>query len=194
MERVESTYEPDADSAPPATTQEDNPFEYYELQILRSLRKIIRAVHIHSRKLSQNFKITAPQLICLHCLEREGPMTLSFLARQASLGISTTNGIVDRLEAKGLLTRTRSRQDRRKVELAVTQAGRELTGATPPLLEDRFSEALRQLPELEQAAITLSLERVVELMAAGHLDTSPNLVPGVHLPNTTEETRGKSEQ
>ena len=112
------------------------------------------------------------------------PTTLSRLAEEVSLGVSTTNGIVDRLETKGLLTRTRSRQDRRKVDLTITSTGGELTQTTPELIQDRFSIELRRLPELEQAAITLSLERVVELMGVEHLDSSPNLMPGaqVHQP------------
>lgn len=61
--------------------------------------------------------------------------------------------------------------------ITVTESGKEVTKSAPSLLQERFSEALRNLPELEQAAIALSLERVVELMEAGHLEASPNLVP-----------------
>ncbi len=176
-----------ASGSPPSDTDRDFFFETYGIRVLRTLRQIIRAVDIHSRKLNQAFRITAPQLICLYCLEREGAMTLSQLAEKVSLATSTTNGIVDRLEAKGLLTRTRSRQDRRKVDLVLTDAGRKLTHAAPALLQDSFSKALRQLPELEQAAIALSLERVVELMGVADLDTSPNLVPSSHLPESLEK-------
>ena len=156
-------------------------FEKYGLRILKALRQIIRSVDIHSRKLNQEFNITAPQMICLHSLNREGPMTLSELARAVSLGASTTTGILDRLEAKGLITRKRNQTDRRKVDLNITGEGRKLTRAAPALLQDRLSEALQQLPELEQAAIALSLERVVNLMGADHLDTSPHLVPNTHI-------------
>lgn len=152
--------------------------QQYDLRILQSIRKIIRAVDIHSRKLYHNHKITTPQLICLYCLQSKGPMTLSQLAKEVSLGASTTNGIVDRLESRGLITRTRSVQDRRKVDLVITQEGGALTDAAPTLLQDQFAEALRRLSEEEQAAITLSLERVVELMGVEHLDSSPNLLPG----------------
>lgn len=178
----------DADSA--SLPSHNTMLDEYGQRILRSLRKIIRAVDIHSRKLNQHFHITTPQLICLHCLYQEGPMTLSRLANEVSLGASTTNGIVDRLEAKGLLSRTRSRIDRRKVELAVTEAGQKLIQSAPVPLQDSFCDALRRLPELEQAAITLSLERVVELMGAEHFDTSPNLVPDSHLSQPKEEPEG----
>ncbi|MBN1868417.1 MarR family transcriptional regulator [Candidatus Sumerlaeota bacterium] len=153
-----------------------------------ALRRIIRAVDIYSRKLNTDFKITAPQLICLCSLVKVGRATLSELADEVSLGISTVNGIVDRLEEKGLLTRTRSSSDRRKLVLAVTQRGREVAESAPVLLQDRLSDSLRRLSELEQVTLALSLERVVELMKVGHLDASPNLAPGSSLNETPEAT------
>ncbi|MBW2569039.1 MAG: MarR family transcriptional regulator [Deltaproteobacteria bacterium] len=153
---------------------QDDFFETLEFRILRTLRRIIRAVDIHSRKLNIEFKITAPQMICLYLLARQDRMTLSELAKEVSLGVSTVNGIVDRLERKELLTRNRSKEDRRKVFLEPTDAGRELINAAPSLLQNRFSESLKNLPELEQAAIALSLERVVELMEEERLDALPD--------------------
>ncbi len=159
------------------SNENDEFFEKYGLRVLRALRRIIRAVDIHSRKLNNEFHITAPQLICLYSLAKHGDMTLSALAKEVDLGTSTVNGIVDRLETKKYLTRTRSSEDRRKVVLAITDAGRKITSQAPILLQDRLSASLRNLPELEQATITLALERIVELMEAEHLEASPNLVP-----------------
>ncbi len=156
--------------------EKDEFFETYGIRVLRALRRIIRAVDIHSRKLNNEFHITAPQLICLYSLAQHQNMTLSDLAKEVSLGTSTVNGIVDRLEEKQYLSRTRSSEDRRKVALVITEVGREITRQAPMLLQDRLSASLRSLPELELATITLSLERVVELMEAEHLDASPNLL------------------
>jgi hypothetical protein len=61
--------------------------------------------------------------------------------------------------------------------LHLTEAGRNVTRKAPSLLQDRLSDALQNLPELEQVTIAMSLERVVALMEVEHLDTSPNLVP-----------------
>lgn len=151
-------------------------FETYGIRVLRSLRKIIRAIDIHSRKLNSEFKITAPQMLCLYSLAKNDSVTLSALSKEVNLCSSTVNGIVDRLESKSLLVRERSSEDRRKIFLKITESGRELTDKAPALLQERFSKALRLLPELEQAAIALSLERVVELMEAEHLEASPNLL------------------
>ncbi|MEA3428267.1 MAG: hypothetical protein U9Q84_03390, partial [Thermodesulfobacteriota bacterium] len=76
-------------TTPETVRLQDDFFETLEFRILRSLRRIIRAVDIHSRKLNIEFKITAPQKICLYWLARQGRMTLSELAKKVSLGVST---------------------------------------------------------------------------------------------------------
>jgi DNA-binding MarR family transcriptional regulator len=153
-------------------------FETCGFRILSAIRRIIRAVDIHSRKLHADFDITTPQMICIYELSRNNGITLSQLSMAVNIGASTVNGIVDRLELKGLLTRQRSAKDRRKVLLSLTEAGREITLRAPSLLQDRLSNSLQELPELEQITIAMSLERVVGLMEADHLPTSPNLLSG----------------
>ena len=112
-------------------------------------------------------------MLCLYSLVQEGPMMLSDLAKQVDLGDSTVNGIVDRLEAKGWVRRHRSRMDRRKVYVEVTDSGREFARNAPSLLQEHFFAALRNIPELEQAAIALSLERVVDLMGENRPNGAP---------------------
>jgi DNA-binding MarR family transcriptional regulator len=151
-------------------------FENYGLRILTAIRRIIRAVDSHSHKLNEEFNITAAQLICLYSLANKGQMTQSQLAKEICMGMSTLNGIIDRLEHKKLVVRKRDEADRRKVFVNILPAGKDLTKSAPALLQDKLSDSLRKLPELEQVSIALSLERVVELMQADHLDASPNLI------------------
>ena len=158
----------------------------YDIRILLAMRWSIRAVDIHSSRLKLDFNVTTPQLICLHRLDRDGAMPLVQLAERINLSVSTLNGVIDRLEAKGWVQRQRSTQDRRKVYASLTEAGRQVTTNAPSLLQDRLAQALRALSQLEQAAIALSLERVVDLMGAGDIDASPNLIPGERITETNE--------
>lgn len=159
-------------------------FETYGIRVLKSLRRIIRAVDIHSKKLSQDYHMTAPQMVCLYSLQKCGAMTQSELAKDVDLGMSTVNGIIDRLEAKGWIKRERDVKDRRKVFLELTEGGTAQANEAPALLQNKLSAALQALPELEQAAIALSLERIVELMGAVHLEASSNLIPTDKIPET----------
>ena len=154
------------------------PKESYELRILQSLRRIIRAVDIHSHKLSSEHNITGPQLGCLLAVKDGAPLTNSNLAKKVYLSPSTVVGIVDRLEEKGLVCRNRDKKDRRLVYICTTEAGEELIADAPSLLQDTLSSGLVQLPELEQVSITMALEKLVDLMEARQIGASPVLETG----------------
>lgn len=162
-------------------------FDGCGMRVLTALRRIIRAVDLHSRRLHTEHQVTTPQMICLYSLVRGGKMTQSSLAGQVNLSMSTVNGIIDRLESKKLIKRRRATSDRRRVWLEVTESGRTLAESAPILLQDRLASALRRLPPLEQAAIALSLERVVALIRAEGIDASPNLVPDTQFADQGEE-------
>lgn len=165
------------------------PGERYDLKILLSIRRIIRAVDLHSRKLRAECDLTAPQLICLGVLAEAGPLTVSAIADRVYLSPSTVVGILHRLELRGLVSRKRDDADRRVVNNLITGPGLELLRKAPPALQDGLHEALLRLPRLEQATIALSLARVVDLMEVGPLDASPILATA---PFPAAEEAGKS--
>ena len=154
-----------------------NKINNYENRILTALRRVIRSVDIYSKKLNTALGLTTPQLLCLYTLAKSESMILKDLAPEVNLGVSTVNGIVDRLEAKQYLTRRRSEKDRRKVYLEISISGKKIVAEAPSLLQDKLSASLSELSEVEQITITESLERVVELMKVEKLDASPNLFP-----------------
>jgi DNA-binding MarR family transcriptional regulator len=165
--------------APASAPAEEYSFEPgevdFDLRILRALRRIMRAVDVYSRKLIAEYNITGPQLVCLsHIVNGEG-VTLSRLSRAMYMSPSTVNGILARLEAKRLIRRERKDPDRRKVIISATDEGREVAANAPSSLQDRLAQAIKQLPPEEQAELTGSVERIVDFMEIGYLDSSPIL-------------------
>ncbi len=154
----------------------------YDLRILQALRRIIRAVDSHSHKLATQHKITGPQLAALLTIKESGPLTSASLAKKVYLSPSTVVGIIDRLEEKKLVERNRDSKDRRLVYISITPEGHKLINAAPSLLQDTLSNALAELPEIEQVTITLALEKLVELMEAGHIGAAPVLETGLFAP------------
>jgi len=143
----------------------------YDLRILRALRRITRSIALHSRQLATYSNITAPQLICLRAAIDKGPITATAISREMHVSASTVVGVLDRLEEKGLIVRERGREDRRIVFISATPAGIALARDTPSPLQKKLEDALQALPELEQATITLSLERIVDLIESGNAAT-----------------------
>lgn len=152
--------------------------ERVDLRVLSAIRRIIHSVDLYSRELAAKTRITAPQLVCLITLAERGAMTATTISREVFLSPSTVVGILDRLEEKGFVKRERMSKDRRVVTVSITEEGRKLAGAAPSPLQNRLTEALGVLPLPEQIAIAKSLERVVNLMEAQHLDAAPILETG----------------
>jgi DNA-binding MarR family transcriptional regulator len=137
-----------------------------EEDILRALRRISRAIDLHSRKLVNDLGLTGPQLVVLRTIARVGPVTPSTVAREVSLSQATVTGIIDRLSGRQLVTRERSDRDRRLVTVRVTAAGQALVDSAPSPLQDRFVERLAALPNAEQERIREALDRIVVMMGS----------------------------
>jgi DNA-binding MarR family transcriptional regulator len=174
--KSESNSRRDPDSGSELSSQSPQvPEERFDLQILQSIRRIMRAVDIYSRKLRSQYALTAPQIVCLGTIVEHGPLTVSQIAQRVFLSPSVVVGILDRLETRGLVRRERDTTDRRVVNTFATPAGRKVADEAPSALQDGLHEALKNLPTLEQATIALSLRRVVDLMEAGSIDAAPIL-------------------
>lgn len=147
-----------------------------EHQIVGAIRRIVRAVDLHSRRLVEVYGLTGPQLATLQQARRLGPVSASALARAVHLSQGTVSGILHRLERRELITRSRSEADRRAVIVEVTPEGRRLLDTAPSLLQDDFRESLERLEEWERHQILSTLQRIATLMGADRLDASPHLI------------------
>ncbi len=147
-------------------------------RVMAALRRIIRAIDLHSRSLVQRFGLTGPQLLVLKTLAVGAPRTVTAIAEAVNLSQATVTGILDRLERKGMVTRTRSDADRRKVLVTPTLRAEQALAAAPPLLQEHFVTAFAHLSDWEQTQILSSLQRIVALMEAGDLEAGPILTTG----------------
>lgn len=149
-----------------------------EDQIVASIRRVIRAIDLQSKRLLDSHRLTGPQLATLRAAERLGETTTSGLARAVHLSQPTVSGIVSRLERHGLIARERSAADRRALVLRVTPRGREVLSSAPSLLQDRFRVELEKLELWEQHWLLAALERIAAMMDAEALDAAPVLETG----------------
>jgi len=80
--------------------------------------------------------LTAAQLMAMRYLLDGGPATVGSVARAIGASLSSTTGLIDRLEQLRLVERNRSPNDRRTVTVTVTHEGRRVVGE---ILEDRIT-------------------------------------------------------
>jgi len=149
-----------------------------EDQIVASIRRIIRAIDLQSRRLQDQHKLTGPQLATLRGAEKLGEVSISSLARAVHLSQPTVSGILNRLERRGLVVRKRSAGDRRSVVIKVTEEGLRVLDEAPSLLQDRFRTELARLEGWERHWMLAALERIASMMDAEGIDAAPILEVG----------------
>lgn len=131
-----------------------------------NLRRVVQVVHGYSKRAEHVAGLTGPQLWAIKVLSESAPMMVSDLARRMYLHPSTVIGILDRLEARGLLTRTRSTEDRRVVTVALTRRGKEAVKKVPVVAQGLLLKGLEELSDHDLMVITEGLELLVGILGA----------------------------
>ncbi len=149
-----------------------------EEQVIAALRRITRAIDLHSRLLLKRCGLTAPQLAALQAIQRLQPVTVGSLARSIHLGQATVTGILTRMEDRGFVVRTRGSQDRRSVLIELTPAGSKIVEEAPSPLQERFYQELSRLHEWERTMILATLQRIASMMDAEEIEAAPVLASG----------------
>ena len=143
--------------------------------LLISLRKVIRAIGLHSKHLSKTSGLTSPQLLIMLEIEKVPGINSSQVAKNVNLSPATVTNIIDRLENKILVSRVRDTQDKRKVSLYLTEDGKAILLKAPQPLQEHFIDNFSNLAEWEQSQLLSSIERLSEMMDANEIDAAPLL-------------------
>ncbi len=93
--------------------------------------------------------------------------TVAELARECHLDAGAMTRMLDRLEAKGLCTRSRSESDRRVVNIALTPAGSQAATEIPAVLCQVLNAHLSGLSADEFAILKSLLQRVLANTKSG---------------------------
>ncbi|XZG71638.1 MarR family winged helix-turn-helix transcriptional regulator [Chitinibacteraceae bacterium HSL-7] len=137
-----------------------------EWLLLQQMRRITHSAERYSKRLGLRCQVTMPQLNCLYALASEPQLSVKALSRLVALSPSTVVGILDRLEARGWVTRIRNPHDRRQVDVALTASGRDALAGLPSAWQPALTVALDALDERERQLILATLGRIADWMEA----------------------------
>lgn len=151
-------------------------------EILTQMRKIIRAIDLHSNKLMKKFNMTGPQLIVSTTLMLHNKISVTDLAEKVHLSKPTLVSILDRLALKNYIFREKDEKDKRKVYIKPTcELLKFLENNPPNLLQESFTDKFSALPDWEQSLILSSFEKVADMMKATEIEAAPILHPNSDL-------------
>ncbi len=154
-----------AEDANLATSPSDDPLA----PIIADFRTSITTLKVLSNERVLKIGLSMAQLNILYTLKRCGEMPMSRLAEMLNVSLSNATGLIDRIEERGLVERSRVPEDRRIVLIRVTKAGEQLLRDLDVLSDDLLRSVLVRLSPVELAAVASAFTSIREALvdAAG---------------------------
>lgn len=130
-------------------------------RIADSVRRIVRALRLASRRAEARFGLTSAQLFVLQALKDGSALTVNELGERTYTHQSSVSTVLAKLAARGLLSRTRSRSDARRKEVRITARGRRLLERRIELGQSRLFAGIAKLSGRERRTLAVLLEKLV---------------------------------
>lgn len=134
--------------------------------IVDNLRRVFQVVNEQSKRAERETGLTGPQLWAIKVIAEAGSIKVSEIARRMYLHPATVVGILDRLEARGYVSRTRSKEDRRVVDIELTGQGRDLVHQAPEVAQGLLVRGLETLDGEQLILMSEALAQLVEILGA----------------------------
>jgi len=131
-----------------------------------ALRRIVRGLRLSARDAERSAGISGAQLFVLEALAAGKASSLNELAERTCTDQSSVSVVVSRLVERGLVARTPSARDARRVELSLTGAGKRLLARCPEPTQAKLLAAIQKLGASELAALRGGLETIVDAIGA----------------------------
>lgn len=132
------------------------------LQVLKRFRVIYGSIRQHFREVEQNCGVTGSQLWILQEVAKTPGIGISELAERLSIHQSTGSQLVEKLVARSLIIKERSKEDQRRVGLCLTEEASRILKNAPGPAEGVLPEALNALNESALIALDKSLIEVID--------------------------------
>jgi DNA-binding MarR family transcriptional regulator len=125
---------------------------------LDGIRALVSTLSRSARSVERRTGVTTAQLFVLRELATTSGISLSQVADRTLTQQSTVSIIVRRLVDNGLVRSKRAADDRRRLELSLTAAGRRLVASAPVPTTGRLLSALDRLSQAEITALVTGLD------------------------------------
>jgi DNA-binding MarR family transcriptional regulator len=110
--------------------------------------------------------VSMAQLHILYTLQRNGEMTMSRLADVLNVSLSNATGLIDRIEERGYVERTRVPEDRRIVKIRVTPDGERMLDELDALSDELLRSVLGRIGPSKLGGVAQAASALREALAA----------------------------
>lgn len=135
-----------------------------EQNITQQLRIVFKAIQAHSTRIKSTCGLSSVRLWMLYEINNAPGIKVTVLASLLSIHRSTCSNMLDKLEAKDLIYRNRSKSDQRAVHLYLTNEGQAILAKAPSPPEGKLSSTLNKLSSAQIDELEKSLGFLVSTL------------------------------
>jgi len=129
-----------------------------------ALREFLAAQRrLRGREAQRHGTLSFSQYAVLRVLVDGDEHPIGELAAAADVSPASATKMIDGLERAGLVARVRGSEDRRRVDVTITEAGRDVLGRKDGEIQEAWERVLGDAEPEEIAAIAAALRRVVAI-------------------------------
>lgn len=132
------------------------------LEILQKFRVIVRAAQKYSQKVEKMLGVSGAQLWIMKEIDRKPGLRVGEIAQLLAIHQTTASNLLDVLEKKNMVCKTRWPADQRIVNLSLTQQGKALLLKAPELTRGLLPEALSQMNSEDLRRLGETLDVLLE--------------------------------
>jgi DNA-binding MarR family transcriptional regulator len=136
---------------------------------LVALRRIVRSLRLADREAEVACGLSAAQLFVLETLATAPNISQAELAARTLTDQSSVSTVVAKLVEREYVSRTVAKSDRRRTELALTAAGKQVLARAPEAPQRAMISAIRAMPAARRAALVRSLGDLATILGADRL-------------------------
>ncbi|XGC81973.1 MarR family winged helix-turn-helix transcriptional regulator [Bdellovibrio bacteriovorus] len=125
-------------------------------EFMDCIRHIFKALRVSSSHLEKVLGLSAAQIFVLQKLKEEPGLSINDLAVRTTTHQSSVSVVVKKLEEQGLVSRSISKEDSRRVVVSLTNEGMNRLNTIPNTVQDQMILSLEKMPE-EKTTMLASL-------------------------------------
>lgn len=152
-----------------------------------AIRAVVRALRVNTRAIELEIGISLAQLFVLQQVAQRPADSLNDLAERTATHQSSVSVVVRRLVDRGLVARSASATDKRRIQISATPAGEQLLVGAPQTIQARLMSALGTFDDAERKQLGDLLTRWLQV--AGISSASPPM-----LGESDDEMNGDGEE
>jgi len=138
--------------------------------VLDSLRRIVHALRLFDREAEKRLGLSGAQVFVLEKLREGDGISINELADLTHTHQSSVSVVVQKLAQRGLVHRSASAKDGRRVELSLTKKGDRLLRSAPPAAQARLISVLAEFPKARRRLLG---QLLLELLEKTGIDRQP---------------------